>query len=110
MFDFIKKSLLAGLGLAVVTKTKLEMVMDKLVEEGKMSKEDAEKTLKELLESGEKQWQDFESKTQELVKEIIDKMDICRKKDLEALTKKIKAIEVRLQDMEKQPTSATKKG
>ena len=43
MFEMFKKSLFAGLGLAVVTKTKLEKVLEKLVEEGKMSREEAEK-------------------------------------------------------------------
>lgn len=109
MFDFIKKSLFAGLGLAVVTKTKLETVMEKLVEEGKMSKEEAEKTLQDLLESGEKQWQDIEDKTRGMVKEMMDKMDFCRQKDLEQLTKKIKAVEVRLDDLEKKKSTKAKK-
>ena len=62
MFEIFKKSLFAGLGLVVVTKTKLESVMDRLVEEGKMSRDEAEKMARELLESGEKQWTDFEEK------------------------------------------------
>ena len=55
MFEIFKKSLFAGLGLAVVTKTKLESVLEKLVEEGKLSRDEAEKMGKELLDSGEKQ-------------------------------------------------------
>ena len=53
MFEIFKKSLFAGLGLAVVTKTKLESVLEKLVEEGKMSRDEAEKMGQELLDSGE---------------------------------------------------------
>ena len=36
MFEIFKKSLFAGLGLAVVTKTKMESVLEKLVEEGRI--------------------------------------------------------------------------
>ena len=100
MFEIFKKSLFAGLGLAVVTKTKLESVLDKLVEEGKMSKEEAEKMGKELLDSGEQQWTDFESRLQETVKGFLENMDICKASDVKKLEKKIKAFDIRLKALE----------
>ena len=100
MFEIFKKSLFAGLGLAVVTKTKLESVLDKLVEEGKMSKEEAEKMGKELLESGEKQWTDFEDRLQETVKGFLENMDISKASDVKKLEKKIKALDLRLKAVE----------
>jgi len=100
MFEIFKKSLFAGLGLAVVTKTKLESVLEKLVEEGKMSKDEAEKMGKELLDSGEKQWTDFESRLQETIKGFLDNMDISKASDLKKLEKKMKAIDKRLKVQE----------
>ena len=100
MFEIFKKSLFAGLGLAVVTKTKLESVLEKLVEEGKMSREEAEKMGQELLDSGEKQWTDFESRLQETVKGFLENMDICKASDLKKLEKKIKALDLRLKAVE----------
>ena len=100
MFEIFKKSLFAGLGLAVVTKTKLESVLENLVEEGKMSRDEAEKMGKELLDSGEKQWTDFETRLQETVKGFIGNMDICKASDLKKLEKKIKAINKRLKVQE----------
>jgi len=100
MFEIFKKSLFAGLGLAVVTKTKLESVLDKLVAEGKMTREDAEKMGRELLESGEKQWTDFESRLQETVKGFLENMDICKASDVKKLEKKIKALDIRLKALE----------
>ena len=101
MFEMFKKSLFAGLGLAVVTKTKLEKVLEKLVEEGKMSREDAEKMGQELLESGEKQWDDFETKLKETVKGFLENMDLCKASDLKKLEKKVKALDMRLKAQEK---------
>ena len=109
MFEIFKKSLFAGLGLAVVTKTKMESVLDKLVEEGKMSKEEAEKMGKELLESGEKQWTDFETRLQETVKGLLDNMDICRASDVKKLEKKLKAVDVRLKALEGEKTKKAAK-
>jgi polyhydroxyalkanoate synthesis regulator phasin len=100
MFEIFKKSLFAGLGLAVVTKTKLENVLEKLVEEGKLSRDEAEKMGKELLDSGEKQWTDFESRLQETIKGFLDNMDICKSSDAKKLEKKIKALNLRLKAVE----------
>jgi polyhydroxyalkanoate synthesis regulator phasin len=100
MFEIFKKSLFAGLGLAVVTKTKLESVLEKLVEEGKMSRDEAEKMGQELLDSGEKQWIDFESRLQETIKGFLDNMDICKASDLKKLEKKLKATNKRLKVLE----------
>ena len=100
MFEIFKKSLFAGLGLAVVTKTKMESVLEKLVEEGKMSRDEAEKMGQELLESGEKQWDDFETRLKETVKGFLDNMDICKSSDLKKVEKKVKALDMRLKALE----------
>jgi len=109
MFEIFKKSLFAGLGLAVVTKTKMESVLEKLVEEGKMSREEAEKMGQELLDSGEKQWTDFESRLKETVKGFLDNMDICKGSDVKKLEKKIKALDLRLKAVEEPQKKKTAK-
>jgi polyhydroxyalkanoate synthesis regulator phasin len=108
MFEIFKKSLFAGLGLVVVTKTKLESVMDRLVEEGKMSRDEAEKMARELLESGEKQWTDFEEKLQDTVKGFLANMDICKGDDLKKVEKKVKALDMRLKALEKETATEKK--
>ena len=100
MFEIFKKSLFAGLGLAVVTKTKLESALEKLVEEGKLSRSEAEKMGQELLESGEKQWTDFEGRLKETVKGFLADMDIYKASDVKKLEKKVKALEMRLKALE----------
>jgi len=100
MFEIFKKSLFAGLGLAVVTKTKLESVLEKLVEEGKMSRDEAEKMGQDLLESGEKQWTDFETRLQETVKGFLKNMDISKASDMKKLEKKVKALDMRMKALE----------
>ena len=109
MFEIFKKSLFAGLGLAFVTKTKLESVLEKLVDEGKMSRDEAEKMGQELLESGEKQWTDFETRLQETIKGFLKNMDICKTTDLKKLEKKVKAIDMRLKAQESKEKETVKK-
>ena len=54
MLETLKKGMLAGLGAAVLTRDKILESTRKLVEEGKLSSEDAEKLTEELIKSGEK--------------------------------------------------------
>ena len=109
MFEIFKKSLFAGLGLAVVTKAKLESALDKLVEEGKLSRSEAEKMGQELLESGEKQWTDFETRLQETVKGFLSNMDISKASEVKKLEKKVKALDMRLKAIEKPKEKKTDK-
>jgi len=101
MFELIKKGLLTGLGLAVVTKAKLEAILGKLVEEGKMSREEAEKFRDELLRSGEEHWNGIEEKISKSVKDLVGTMELCRKEDLKELHQKLLSLEIRLADLEK---------
>ena len=105
MIDLIKKSLLASLGAAVVTKEKIEEATRKLVKEGKISTEDAEKLSDNLVESGQKQWDEFQSKISDTLKKIVENLDLASKKDLEALNEKIKDLEIRLDALEQSDKS-----
>lgn len=107
MLELIKKGLLTGLGLALVTKTKLEAALAKLVDEGKMSRDEATKLLDELLQGGEKQWSEVEEKIGTSVKNLLAEMELCRREELKEVNKKLQALEVRLAELEmRQPPAA----
>jgi len=100
MFETIKKSLLAGLGAAVVTKEKIEKVTRNLVEEGKITTEEAEKLSRDLIESGSKQWEDMQDKISSTVKKALEGLDICTKPELTSLASKVGALEKRIASLE----------
>jgi polyhydroxyalkanoate synthesis regulator phasin len=54
LIEMIRKSLLASLGAAVVTKEKVEAATQRLVEDGKISRDEAEKLANELVELQER--------------------------------------------------------
>lgn len=101
MLELIKKGLLTGLGLALVTKAKLEATITKLVEEGKMNREEAAKLLEELLQSGEKQWAEAEEKIGVSVKKLLAEMDLCRREEIKEVNRRLQALEVRLAELER---------
>ena len=100
MFELIKKGLLAGLGAAVLTKEKIEKVTRKLVDEGTISLDQAEKLSKDLLEGGKTQWEELQNKITSTVKKAVENLDPAGRKDLEKLKERIVQLERRVAAME----------
>ncbi len=100
VIEMIKKSLLASLGAAVVTKEKVEEATKRWVDEGKISRDEAEKLAQDLVESGKHQWEDIQEKVAETVRKGLDSFDIGSKKEFQELKARVENLEGRLTKME----------
>ena len=96
MFEMIKKSLLASLGAAVVTKEKVENATRSWVDEGKISREEAERLANELVESGQHQWDEIQGKITDTVRKGLDTFDIGSKREFRELKERVENLEKRL--------------
>ncbi|SMC16293.1 Polyhydroxyalkanoate synthesis regulator phasin [Desulfacinum hydrothermale DSM 13146] len=105
MLELIKKSLMASLGAAVVTKERVEKATRELVEEGKLSREEAEKLAEELIESGEKHWEEVQGSLSESVKKAVDRLDLARRHEVQALKDRLDNLEARLAMLEARKTT-----
>ena len=85
MLEEIKKGLLAGFGAVLLTKEKIDEVSRKLVNDAKLSKEDAQKLAKELIETGDRRWQDLEKTVTENVRKGLDAFGIGNQNKLQEL-------------------------
>jgi len=100
MLDMLQKGLLTGLGVAVVTREKIMAATSTLVQEGKISKEDAEKLANDLLEAGRKQWQELQEKIVSSLKGGLETMDIGSHKEIREAKERLENLEKRLALME----------
>ncbi len=100
VIEMIKKSLLASLGAAVVTKEKVEEATKRWVDEGKISRDEAEKLAQDLVESGKHQWEDIQEKVAETVRKGLDSFDIGSKKEFQELKARVENLEERLTKVE----------
>lgn len=100
MFDLMKKTLLAGLGAAVVTKEKIDNALKGFVDQGKISKEEADRIANELVQSGEKQWEEIQARVVEVVKNALETLDIGSKKEFVELQQRVENLENRLRILE----------
>ncbi|MFO7605248.1 MAG: phasin family protein [Desulfurivibrionaceae bacterium] len=100
MFETIKKGLLTGLGIVLITKERLDKKVEKLVQEGKLSQAEAEQMLNDLLKSGEDYWDAVEVRIKDNVQQSLENLDLCTKKDLLKLQEEIKRLQERVTELE----------
>jgi polyhydroxyalkanoate synthesis regulator phasin len=96
MLDIIRKSMLAGIGLLTLSQEKARELVDELVKQGEVSKEEGSKLLKEFLEKVDKNTQELEKKVNELLQKTLTKMNIPTKEELEKLRREIESLKQQL--------------
>ena len=100
MINEITKGLFSGLGAVLLTKEKAEKVSRMLVEEAKISKEDAQKLVDELFETGTRQWSEIETSLSKALRKGIDNLDMASKRELHGLKSKVGKLEKRVEKLE----------
>jgi polyhydroxyalkanoate synthesis regulator phasin len=95
MLDEIKKGLLSGLGAVFLTKDKIERITRQMVEEAKMSKEDAQNLKEDLYKTGEKEWSELEEFFSGIIKKIMQGLDLCSRKEMDELKNRVAELEKR---------------
>lgn len=100
MFEIIRKGLMAGLGVTIVTKEKVEAATKRFVTDGKISREEAERFAQDLVDSGRKQWEEFQNSLMEAIKKAIEGLDVATKDDIEGISRRLKDLEDRVAGLE----------
>lgn len=97
MIDVIKKSLLAGVGAAIITKEKAETALSEFVRQGKISAADAKIMADKIAEQGRRE---FEEISQTLGARLSQSME----KSESTLAARIRALEARIEVLENRIT------
>ncbi|MFA5015457.1 MAG: phasin family protein [Actinomycetota bacterium] len=89
MADLIKNMILAGLGVASITKEKAEKLAKDLIKGGELSETEEAKFIKELITKSEKFGGDINKKIEKIVEKSLKKLDIPTRKDLDDIKQKL---------------------
>jgi polyhydroxyalkanoate synthesis regulator phasin len=90
MLNVIKKSMLTGIGLALIAKDEVEDLAKELVNKGKMSENEGTKFLEDLQKRYDETQKKLEEKVQQAVKDFMKKADIVTGDELKGLKKEIR--------------------
>ena len=89
--SLIKNGLLISLGTMALTKEKAEKIVKELTKNQKISSVEGKKLVNELLAQSKKQGQKLKGVVNNEVQQVMEKIGVATKKDLQALEKKINA-------------------
>ena len=86
----LKELIFTGLGGALVLKEKIEDVLKKLEEKGKLDTKDVKSFLESQEQKGKQSDEKFKSELKSTIKEIIDELGLATKEDLQKLKEDLK--------------------
>lgn len=96
MFDLMKKMMLTGVGLAAMTKDRLEEMAREVARQTEMSAEKGEQFVDEVLRRGEQARGELNQTVRTTVNDALHRMDLPTRADLDDLRARISVLEQRL--------------
>ncbi len=98
MIDLLKKTLLAGVGAAVITKDKIEGALDDFVRQGKVNAQDARIMADKIAEQGRKEFDELATDLSHRISGLLDRSSSEANRRIAALEERIKVLEAKLQE------------
>jgi len=94
--SLFKKLFYTGIGLTVSTKEKIEKKINELVEKNKITADEGKKILNDFVTDFDKRKDELEEEMKKFVKKTAENLKFAKKKDVEALNKRLDEIESKL--------------
>jgi polyhydroxyalkanoate synthesis regulator phasin len=92
VIDLIKKTMMAGIGLALKTRDEVEELARDLSKKGSLSEQEGKRFLDELLKRYDEAREKLEDRVEETVRKFLKKADIVTSEELKALKKEIREL------------------
>jgi len=96
MQNILKKALSLGLGALLVSKDKIEDVVNELVKRGELGQEEGKNLVNELIEKGEASMNELEVKVEKIVKGVTERMSLPTRKELNEIKSEIEQLKEKL--------------
>jgi polyhydroxyalkanoate synthesis regulator phasin len=96
MFDLIKKTLLTGVGLAVMTKDKVEELGKEFASQAKLSELEGKEFVDHLLKQSETARKEFESRINSAVQKAVSGLNLASKDEVARLSAKVEELSAKL--------------
>ena len=102
LLDAARKVLLAGMGAVALAQEEVEDFVNKLVERGEIAEKDGKKLIRETMEKRKKEAKKTEDQMDKRIEDLLDRMNVPTKSDIEALSAKITALTKKVDELKKE--------
>lgn len=93
MFDFLKKTYLAGLGLLSLTRERAEELVDELIKRGEVAEKDRSKFVEDLITRVREEQEKLFKTVSDTVKKVVHEMGLPTRDEFIDLQKKVEDLE-----------------
>jgi poly(hydroxyalkanoate) granule-associated protein len=101
LLEMTRKVLLAGVGAVALAQDEIEDFVARLIERGEIAEKDGKKLVREVMDKRKKDVNKAEDETTRRVHEILDRMSVPTKRDIDALGDKIAALTAKVEELKK---------
>ncbi len=101
LLETTRKVLLASIGVVALTQDELEKFVNRLVERGEIAEKDGRKLIREVMDRRKKTTRDAEDEMSKRVEDILDRLNVPTKNDIEALGEKIAILSKKVDELKK---------
>ncbi len=101
MFNLARNVLLAGVGVMALAQDEIEDFVNKLMERGEIAEKDGRILVQEIMEKRKKRLERAEDELGKRVEEILARLNIPTKADVDSLSKKISILSKKVEEMKK---------
>jgi polyhydroxyalkanoate synthesis regulator phasin len=92
MLSIIKKSMLTGIGLALIAKDEVEDLAKELISKGKMTEKEGVKFMEDLQKRYDDTQKKLEERVEKAVKDFMKRADVVTGDELKGLKKEIREL------------------
>jgi poly(hydroxyalkanoate) granule-associated protein len=103
MAAMMRKMMLATIGAVAMAQEEIEAFVNRLVERGEIAERDGRKMIKEMREKRKHQAAKMEDEVNKNVKDVLERMNIPTKSDIDEVSQKVTALSKKIDDLKKTP-------
>jgi poly(hydroxyalkanoate) granule-associated protein len=101
LYELSRKVLLAAIGVVALAQDEVEAFVNKLLERGEIAEKDARKLIDEVVSRRKEDAKKAGSEVDKQVEELLGRMSVPSKNDIEALSAKITALTEKVEALKK---------
>jgi polyhydroxyalkanoate synthesis regulator phasin len=106
MLETLRRSVLASLGAAFITKDRVEEAMQRMVERGELTREEAHKVTEEMAATGEKELGQLRIEISKAVNNALEGLHIATQEQVQGLEERLDELQTRLKTLEERTEKA----
>ena len=104
LLEASRKVLLAGIGAVALAQDEIEDFIGKLVERGEIAEQDGKRLISEIIDKRKKSADKAEDEFTKRIEEILDRMNVPTKEDINKLGQKITNLTKKVDELKKAQT------